>query len=200
MLIVYRGLPASGKTSEARKLGLTRVNRDDMRTALHGGFIGTDEAEFEVSAAQVGAVEALLAARVTVVIDDCNLFTGALDYWYALARKHHHQFIIYDLTDVDVEECVRRAADRGEGEAGESVIRSMHARYFPLPPLDESLTRHIRSVPSPLSEEIKMSQGQGYSGEHEAAEVETPEVAADAENAPETGTPADETSTGNELL
>lgn len=195
MLIVMRGLPASGKTTLAKRLGHTRCNRDGIRLLLHGGFIGTDEAEREVSIAQTAAVEALLDARVTVVIDDCNLRDNALHYWRRVAESCHHQFIIYDLSDVDVEECVKRAAVRDKHEAREDVIRRMHANYFPLPKLDESLKRHIRSVPSPLSEGITMGDGQGYSGEHEidadangAAEVENADAATDS--------PAVEASTG----
>lgn len=193
MLIVMRGLPASGKTTLAKRLGHTRCNRDGIRLLLHGGFVGTDEAEHEVSIAQTAAVEALLDARVTVVIDDCNLHDNALQYWRRVAESRHHQFVIYDFSDVDVEVCVKRAAGRDKHEAREDVIRRMHAHYFPLPELDESLKRHIRSVPSPPSEEITMGDGHGYSGEHEvdangAAEVESVDAATDS--------PADEASTG----
>jgi predicted kinase len=188
MLIVTRGLPGSGKTTHALQQGMTRVNRDGLREMLHGRWIGTEEAEVEVSLAQRGAVEDLLAARVSVYVDDCNLHEGALEYWWAMARKHMHAFLIHDFTGVSVEECIRRAASRTGGVDWERIIRTMHARYFPLPELDESMKRHIRSVHGTSSKEITMTQG--YSGEHEAA------ITTDEAVNPEAGTPAEETATG----
>jgi predicted kinase len=191
MLIVTRGLPASGKTTHAIRQGMTRVNRDMLRLMLHGRWIGTDEAEHEVTIAEQVLVGGLLAARVGLIVDDCNLFPGALETWFDLARRTGHQFLVHDFTHVDVEVCVRRAAGRGEGEAGEDVIRRMHRKYFPLAELDEPLKSHIRSVHGTPSEEITMAQG--YSGEHEAAAIET-----DTENAPAEGTPAAEVETGEQ--
>ena len=65
-LIATRGLPASGKTTFARRLqpGVVRVNRDDLRRMLHGERLFTQWAEGQVTVAQRAQVEALLRARV----------------------------------------------------------------------------------------------------------------------------------------
>ena len=63
-LLITRGLPASGKTTFARKLQpqVVRVNRDDLRRMLHGQRLFTQRAEGQVTQAQRAAVEALLRA------------------------------------------------------------------------------------------------------------------------------------------
>ncbi|PZM90647.1 MAG: 5'-hydroxyl kinase, partial [Actinobacteria bacterium] len=74
-LILTRGLPASGKTTFARRLqpSVVRVNRDDLRRMLHGTRLLTQWAEGQVTVAQRAQVEALLRARVDVCVDDTNL-------------------------------------------------------------------------------------------------------------------------------
>ena len=74
-LLITRGLPASGKTTFARKLqpDVVRVNRDDLRRMLHGQRLFTQWAEAQVTHAQRAAVEALLRARADVIVDDTNL-------------------------------------------------------------------------------------------------------------------------------
>ena len=53
-LLITRGLPASGKTTFARKLQpqVVRVNRDDLRLMLHGGRLFTQWSEGQVTHAQ----------------------------------------------------------------------------------------------------------------------------------------------------
>ncbi|NUR25646.1 MAG: AAA family ATPase, partial [Catenulispora sp.] len=51
--ILTRGLPGSGKTTWAKaQPGFVRVNRDELRTMLHGGLLGTGWAEQQVTVAQ----------------------------------------------------------------------------------------------------------------------------------------------------
>lgn len=188
MLITTRGLPGSGKTRLALAQGMTRVNRDGLRVAMHGRWIGTDDAEAEISIVQRVAVEALLSARVNVFIDDCNLWPGDLRKWYEMAERFHHQFIVYDFAHVTVEECVANDARRtlGNGHVGAAVIRRMHARHFPLPALDGPLMRHVLWAPTPPSEGVTVSDGINGS---DVSDI----TAAPVGDAPETGTPADET-------
>lgn len=132
-LIVTRGLPASGKTTFARKLqpGVVRVNRDDLRWMLHGGRLLSQHAEAQVTAAQRAQVEALLRARADVCVDDTNLRTKTVREWAVLAARFGATFEVRDFTDVPVDECVRRDAERDERErVGEAAIRRMYARYL----------------------------------------------------------------------
>ncbi|MEH0844313.1 AAA family ATPase [Micromonospora sp. CPCC 205711] len=137
-LIATRGLPASGKTTFARTLqpAVARVNRDDLRRMLHGERLFTQRAEYQVSLAQRAQVEALLAARVSVCVDDTNLRSRTLREWADLAARHDADFEVHDFTDVPLDECLRRDADRPEADrVGEEYIRRLHDRYLAHRPL-----------------------------------------------------------------
>jgi predicted kinase len=148
-LTITRGLPASGKSTWARaQAGRVRVNRDDLRTMMHGGRVADDalrgRAEKEVTLAHHAAIDALLLGGAHVVCDDTNLRGRVVRELAELAAKHGAHFTVRDFTDVPVDECVRRDALReGPSHVGEDAIRSMHQRYLagralplPLPVLD----------------------------------------------------------------
>ncbi|HEX5201681.1 AAA family ATPase [Paractinoplanes rhizophilus] len=153
-LLITRGLPASGKTTFARKLQprVVRVNRDDLRRMLHGERLYTQWSESQVTHAQRAAVEALLRAHADVIVDDTNLRTKTVREWAELAARLGASFEVHDFTDVPLEECIRRDVSRpADDRVGEEAIRRMHARYLagrnlPLP------VPHIPDV-SPLSYE-----------------------------------------------
>jgi predicted kinase len=132
-LLITRGLPASGKTTFARKLqpGVVRVNRDDLRRMLHGRRLFTPWAEGQVTVVQRTMVETLLRSRQDVIVDDTNLRTKTVREWAELAARFSAGFEVHDFTDVGVDECVRRDATRAEDDrVGEDAIRRMHARYL----------------------------------------------------------------------
>ncbi|MGC1215090.1 MAG: AAA family ATPase [Micromonospora sp.] len=137
-LIATRGLPASGKTTFARRLqpGVVRVNRDDLRRMMHGERLFTQWAEGQVTKVQRAQVEALLAARVSVCVDDTNLRSRSLRDWAELAQRFGAAFEVHDFTDVPLEECLRRDAARPEADrVGEAAIRRLHERYLANRPL-----------------------------------------------------------------
>ena len=132
-LLITRGLPASGKTTFARKLQpkVVRVNRDDLRRMLHGQRLFTQWAEAQVTHAQRAAVEALLRAHADVIVDDTNLRARTVREWAELAARFHATFEVHDFTDVPLEECLRRDEGRPDDErVGEAGIRRMHKRYL----------------------------------------------------------------------
>ncbi|GLY03588.1 AAA family ATPase [Actinoplanes sp. NBRC 101535] len=132
-LLITRGLPASGKTTFARKLqpDVLRVNRDDLRRMLHGRRLFTQAAEAQVTHAQRSSVEALLRAHASVIVDDTNLRAKTVREWAEMAARFNASFEVHDFTDVPVDECVRRDADRPEDDrVGEDPIRRMHQRYL----------------------------------------------------------------------
>lgn len=132
-LLITRGLPASGKTTFARKLQpyVVRVNRDDLRRMLHGRRLFTQRAEAQVTHAQRAAVEALLRAHADVIVDDTNLRAKTVREWAELAARCHATFEVHDFTDVPLDECLRRDAGRPEDDrVGEEAIRRMHQRYL----------------------------------------------------------------------
>jgi predicted kinase len=132
-LLITRGLPASGKTTFARKLQpqVVRVNRDDLRLMLHGRRLFTQWAEGQVTRLQRASVEALLRAHADVIVDDTNLRAKTVREWAELAAHVHATFEVHDFTDVPLEECIRRDAERtGDDQVGADAIRRMHARYL----------------------------------------------------------------------
>ncbi len=153
-LLITRGLPASGKTTFARKLQpyVVRVNRDDLRLMLHGRRLFTQWAEAQVTAVQRTMVEALLRARATVIVDDTNLRSRTVRDWAEMAARFRAGFEVHDFTDVPLDECLRRdAARRADEQVGEAAIRRMHDRFLtrrnlplPVPVVDHD---HVRYVP-----------------------------------------------------
>jgi predicted kinase len=132
-LLITRGLPASGKTTFARKLqpGVVRVNRDDLRRMLHGRRLFTQWAEGQVTHAQRATAEALLRAHADVIVDDTNLRARTVREWAELAARFGATFEVHDFTDVPLEECIRRDADRDETDrVGADAITRMHDRYL----------------------------------------------------------------------
>lgn len=138
-LTITVGLPGSGKSTRALAwvaedpARRARVNRDDLRRMLQGGRLGTAEQEAAVTAIQHPAVRALLDLGYDVVADDTNLTSAAMHAWQDLAAQAGAHLVVWDFTDVDVEECVRRDAARtGPAHLGETVIRRLHAAHLAL--------------------------------------------------------------------
>ncbi len=139
ILILTRGIPASGKTTRARAwvaeapLTRARVNRDDLRTMMFGGWTGLPEHEGAVSLAQVAAVYDLLRSGWSVVVDDTNLDDRVVHLLRGIAADALATVEVWDLRDTPVEVCVQRdreRAARGERAVGEAVIRDKAARYL----------------------------------------------------------------------
>jgi predicted kinase len=135
-LNVTRGLPGCGKTTRAKAwvaavpLRRTRLNRDDLRDQMFGGWTGEREQEDAVTAAQHAAIGALLAAGWEVVADDTNLRPGYIERLRAVAEAAGARFVVWDMTNVPLQTCINRdavRAARGERYVGEDVIRRMHA-------------------------------------------------------------------------
>jgi predicted kinase len=148
-LVITRGLPGCGKTTYARAwvaedpATRARCNRDDFRDMLHASRGRGDRAERQVTAAQHAAVSALLARGVDVIVDDMNLRSRYARDLRALASRTGAEFAVMDLTDVPVDVCVARDAQRpAPAHVGEDVIRGLYDRYVrgrshPLPLPDE---------------------------------------------------------------
>lgn len=131
-LVVIRGLPASGKTTLAqsfvdREHNYVRVERDQVRHMLHGSY-WNPEYENDVTRLIHGNIETLLKNGRNVVSSDTNLPNRTVRELKKIADRSKAEFHILDLTDVDVEECIRR--DRGRHKAvGEEVIRDKYNRF-----------------------------------------------------------------------
>jgi hypothetical protein len=98
---------------------------------LHGQRLFTQWAEAQVTHAQRSAVESLLRARASVIVDDTNLRAKIVREWAEMAARFGASFEVHDFTDVPLEECLRRDADRpADDQVGADGIRRMHERYL----------------------------------------------------------------------
>jgi predicted kinase len=136
-LIITVGLPGSGKSHRAKKwvakdpTRRTRVNRDDCRRMMHGGYLGTGAQEKQVTIGGHAMIQALLRNGVSVVVDDTNLMPAYVDGFRQLAQGCGADFEVWDMTDVDIDVCVARDRVRPEGElVGEAKIRDMWERHL----------------------------------------------------------------------
>jgi predicted kinase len=156
-LLITRGLPASGKTTFARKLQprVVRVNRDDLRRMLHGERLYAQWSEAQVTHAQRATVEALLRAHTDVIVDDTNLRGKTVREWAEMAARLGATFEVHDFTDVPLQECIRRDRERpADDQVGELAIRRMYDRYLagrnlPLPVPHVSEISHLLYEPDP---------------------------------------------------
>jgi len=154
-LTITRGLPGSGKTTWARhEIATTapravRVNRDDLRRALHGGLIGANWAERQVTIAQKAAVESMLRAGVDVFCDDTFLKARVVREFAELAAACGAAFEVRDFTSVPLDVCLERDAGRPDDErVGEEVIRGMWSRYLAGKPTPLPLPELARDQPA----------------------------------------------------
>jgi len=138
-LTAFRGLPGCGKTTEALIMldaaapgTLVRCNRDSYRQMLHGTpRFGDPVCEDQVTIAQHAAIERLLRVGVDVIVDDTNLRQRNLRNLAELAWRCGAGFAVRDLTDVPLDECIRRDAERnGQARVGEDVVRTLHRKFL----------------------------------------------------------------------
>lgn len=140
-LRIYRGLPASGKTTLAKEWVAEdpahrhRVNRDDLRQMLNGGVYLGHDTEKHVVAARDRLIDKLIRSGVSVASDDTNLPQPTARDLVKLARKADPavEIVVVDLTDVALDTCLDRNAvriDRGERGVPDTAIYDMHERYL----------------------------------------------------------------------
>lgn len=134
---VMTGLPASGKTTAARKLQaeaggrMRRVNLDDLRAMLDLPVTERRSWAHEQTVLEVqdAAVRAAVDGGFDVVVDNTHM-TPHIPKRLKAAVAGLATFTVHDFTDVPVEECIRRDAER-EKRVGEEIIRILadkHAR------------------------------------------------------------------------
>lgn len=134
---VMTGLPASGKTTAARRLQadsegrLRRVNLDDLRTMLDvpAPERGRSHAhERTVLDIQDAAVRSAVEGGFDVVVDNTHLTPHIPKRLKAAVTGLGASFVVHDFTGVPVEECVRRDAAR-ERSVGEEIIRILADKH-----------------------------------------------------------------------
>lgn len=165
-LLIFRGLPASGKTTAALEMqaadpSIVRVNRDEIRLALipcgcgikhadHGTqghsfeSAWSDEKEKQLIAPERNRrIEAGLKAGLTVVSDDTNLAPKVQEELQRLAKRHGAEVEFRDF-DTSIDDCIRRDAKRtGTARVGEGVIRGMYYKHLAPPKAEPDVVPYV---------------------------------------------------------
>jgi predicted kinase len=135
-LYFLRGLPASGKTTWAKKKLATlnrdgvrravRTNKDEIRKRLRAKGINS---ETRVIRRETELVTKAMKAGLQVVIDNTHFHPPHELRYRQLADEYGYKFEIKSFTHVSVEACVRRDLKR-RNSVGDWVIRDMHSKYL----------------------------------------------------------------------
>lgn len=143
MLVILRGLPASGKSTWAKQWvtedsNRVRVNRDDIRKQFFETPTYEQAQEKMVTTAEHTMVEALLRGGNHVVVDDTNLKAKYVKNFLKIAKKVGVGSKVVDFP-ISVATAIEYDSAR-ENPVGEEVIRRF-SRYLGkndrLPPVPE---------------------------------------------------------------
>lgn len=142
ILLMLKGLPASGKSTYARKIlsgeeqfegangakmKWKNVTKDDLRAMIHDGKFSSDR-EKDIVMARDALIETYLDAGYSVISSDTNLAPKHEEFLKRLAEKHGASFFM-KFFDVPVDECIKRDLKR-EHPVGSGVIESMHQQFI----------------------------------------------------------------------
>lgn len=131
-IIILQGVPASGKSTYARKLheqnkDYVIVNRDSIRRMRGDYWI--PEQESYITDIEICCVESALKRGLTPIIDATNLNKAYLELWKDIAEDFEVE-IEYIKFEIGYEEALLRDANR-EYPVGKDVIYKFFKKYFP---------------------------------------------------------------------
>lgn len=127
-LYMTKGLPASGKTTWAKKQNAKRVNKDDLRAMIDNGQ-WSKENERLILEFRDYIIKSCLKEGYDVVVDDTNLAPKHEANFRQICKYYEADFEIKDFTDVPLHECLKRDEKR-ENPVGEKVIRQMFNQFL----------------------------------------------------------------------
>ena len=138
-LLVYTvGLPASGKTTYAKKLlgysntPFKRVNRDDLRAMVDDSRWSKSNEKFIIKIQDVIILEALKSGY-SVICDDTNLGKSAHSRFENLANQAGVELIREDkFLKIDVKTCIERDLQRSKS-VGKDVIMKLYRQHIEKP-------------------------------------------------------------------
>ncbi len=131
-LVIMKGLPASGKTTEVKRLmdlypmTFQRVSKDDLRAMID--FKGYDPGkENVVRGLRDTIIKFLLVKGWSVIVDDTNFNPHHEESLREIAAPFN--VIVLDLTGTSVADCIERDSHRSNS-VGADVIESMARKYL----------------------------------------------------------------------
>lgn len=130
---IYRGIPASGKTTAALKwisespTGRARINRDSIRKETFGNYRVSNDLEPLVTKIELALFETLVAAGKSVVVDDTNLRMKSVTPFLEIASRYDVPVLFQDF-DVDLKVALKNNQNR-ERKVPEDVIRKMYSSF-----------------------------------------------------------------------
>lgn len=127
-LIIMKGLPASGKSTEAERIlresgNTVRLNKDLIRQMLHFDIFNHTNESMTVEA-ELSLASNFLSKGKNVIIDDTNLNPNVVQRWVDLAKAHEAKIEHHDYTSIDVNTCIFRDTFR-KNKVGNHVIIKM---------------------------------------------------------------------------
>ena len=129
-ILLLKGLPASGKSTYAKKLtddGWVRVNKDDLRAMLHNGKWSKIN-EQQILRIRDNIIIDSLKSGKSVVVDDTNFAVKHSNRVKEIAKEYNAKFET-KFFDTPVEECIKRDLKR-QNSVGEKVIRQMYEQFL----------------------------------------------------------------------
>lgn len=131
-LVMFKGLPASGKSTKAKEMaknGFYRVNKDDIREMLFGDN-WKPKNEKHVISTRDSIIRNALSNGKSVIVDDTNLNPVHEKTLRKIAQEFKADFEVNEsFLNVSIEECIKRDLKRTKS-VGEKVIRSMYHQYL----------------------------------------------------------------------
>jgi predicted kinase len=134
-VIMYKGLPASGKSTEAKKLvaesngKIKRVNKDDLRKMIDAGEWSGKNEKF-ILEIRDEIVRMCVVKGIDLIVDDTNFSPVHEEHLRSLTERWGGTFEINDsFCSVPIEECIKRDLKRPDS-VGEKVIRDMARQYL----------------------------------------------------------------------
>lgn len=139
-MLLFRGAPGCGKSTMIKQLGIEpyTLSADDIRLLLQspqlnvdGSYSISQDSESKVWDILFQALENRMARGEFVAIDATNSKTSDMTRYKDLAEQYRYRIYIKDLTDLPMEECIRRNANRlpEYKRVPKSVIENQYARF-----------------------------------------------------------------------
>ena len=155
-LKIYRGVPGSGKSTDAADKGWVVINRDSIRFALFGKYWGVDEAI--VTDVENAALSSALRAGKDVILDATNLHNKFVRTKLSIAARYGAT-VTYKDFPISLVDAIERDAGR-EKRVGPDVVEGFFKRFKidpstgvlpkPLEPLP-FFERYVRNTELPLA-------------------------------------------------